>query len=388
LKKIVIIASSMLFIKSHRSHLINHLLGQGFRVVCIGKVDEDSAHYFQKLGVQCVDQNFNRGIAPLSDIKTLFAVRNHISNLNPDYTIIVSIKLGFLFSIASVFRNGKALLFISGFGFGFTQCPNDRLSTAINLTRIMVKFFVKGLFRVIFGSSFSAFAVQNPDDEEFVKSLLDRGSSSKSVINLGGAVIDHVKYDRLLKFPVQSRMADVSFVGRLVVDKGISDFLKAIELAQSESSTSKVRVSIYGGFDKQNPTAVDQGFFEREIIRLGINYHGHVDNIVEVLLATKIILVPSFREGCSKLVMEAMACGCVVIAYDVPGIRHLIKNGITGFLVPSGSVASLTRILCESLSNPQKLGVISRNAFVHAEKNFTDVNIDSRYDELIQIIDR
>ena len=166
----------------------------------------------------------------------------------------------------------------------------------------------------------------------------------------------------------------ITYVGRLESVKGVDDFLAAA--APLTAKYPDVKVQVVGWYKKNHPLIASYGS--------QVNFTGLRHDIPEVLKDTDIFVLPSYSEGLSNALMEAMASGCAVIASDVGGNAFLIQNGVSGFLFPAGDRAALRAHIERLLEDPTK----RRTLGVHARKRITDQfswnKVGKEYDALFQ----
>jgi glycosyltransferase involved in cell wall biosynthesis len=165
----------------------------------------------------------------------------------------------------------------------------------------------------------------------------------------------------------------VTYVGRLESVKGVDDFLAAAALVKKNYPQLKIQVV---GWYKDGHPLVTQ--YQREVAFLGLR-----DDIAAVLGASDIFVLPSYSEGLSNALMEAMASGCACIATDVGGNRFLLQNGISGFLFPPGDREALVSHLRRLLDDPSKRVAMGKSARERIEKEFDWKVIGKKYEELL-----
>ena len=183
------------------------------------------------------------------------------------------------------------------------------------------------------------------------------------------------------KFHDSETPIKVLFAGRLLVDKGIEEF---IALA-SKLRNKNFEFHISGKLDKENPNAVNSIYFNESLKEPNIIYHGHTqfNQMFELYKATDIFLLPSYREGFPKAALEAAATGQPLLMSDVPGCRDCIEDGFNGFLFEQGNIESMEKCL-EKFLDLRNYKYFSENSRRHVEKNFSSTYIASCYINLIQ----
>jgi glycosyltransferase involved in cell wall biosynthesis len=137
---------------------------------------------------------------------------------------------------------------------------------------------------------------------------------------------------------------------RMLWDKGVGEFVQAARLLKKEGIPG--RCVLVGKIDKDNPSRISEDqvrAWEREGV---IEWWGHRDDMAAVLASAHVVVLPSYREGLPKVLLEACACGRPVIATAVPGCREVVKDGENGFLIPHKDPESLAKSIKLLLENP------------------------------------
>ena len=182
------------------------------------------------------------------------------------------------------------------------------------------------------------------------------------------------------KFMIKTdiRKYEIGFVGRLSKEKGIVNFLKSLEILNGCHN-----VIIIGDGEEKN--SVLKGIQRlKSIFKLDIKYIGWVENekLPNYLNKIKILVVPSYKEGLPNIVLEAMACGCVVVATSVGGIPDIIKDGETGFIMENNSPECIAENVMRALEHPDLEGIVE-NARARVEREFTYEVAVERYRKIL-----
>jgi glycosyltransferase involved in cell wall biosynthesis len=164
----------------------------------------------------------------------------------------------------------------------------------------------------------------------------------------------------------------ITYVGRLESVKGVDDFLAAS--AQLLKEHPDVRIQVAGFYEEGHPLVKE---YEQHVSFLGLR-----DDVSEILAATDIFVLPSYSEGLSNALMEAMASGCACIASDVGGNRFLIQNGVSGLLFPAGDREALRSHLRRLLDDPAKREAMGEAAQKRIEEEFSWDVVGKKYGRL------
>jgi glycosyltransferase involved in cell wall biosynthesis len=217
-------------------------------------------------------------------------------------------------------------------GLGYTFMKNgDRKTLKKQAVQMAARFLYRAAtnrnWRVIF---------QNPDDfEDFVAAgcLADRDKAQ--LVCGSGVDMEHYERQPLPEAPV------VLMIARLLRSKGVADYARAAEILRQRHKNA--RFQLIGPFDV-GPDSIAEADLQ-EWIENGLEYLGPKDDVREALAQCRIYVLPSYREGTSRSVLEAMAMGRPVITTDVPGCRETVDPGVNGILVPVRDPLALARAI-------------------------------------------
>lgn len=170
----------------------------------------------------------------------------------------------------------------------------------------------------------------------------------------------------------------VSYIGRLESVKGVDDFLAAVVSLKSNPHPNPIPVPFEArvvGWYKDHHPLVEK--FQRDVTFTGLS-----NDIPGELSRTHIFVLPSYSEGLSNALMEAMASGCACIASDVGGNRYLLQNGVSGFLFPAGDREALTAHIRRLLDDPAKRMSMGEAARKRIDEQFSWAVVEKLYKAL------
>jgi glycosyltransferase involved in cell wall biosynthesis len=194
--------------------------------------------------------------------------------------------------------------------------------------------FVSALYRLAFARSHMVF-FQNPDDRDL---FLERGIvPNEKARLLPGSGID---LDRFRPAePLAPGPPTFLFIGRLLADKGVREFVEAAAMTKARYPDAKFQ--LLGGLDPQNRTAVPDDELRGWIAGGAVEYLGPTDDVRPYIAKASAVVLPSYREGLPRSLLEGGAMARPLIATDVPGCREVVKGGVTGLLCEARSASSL-----------------------------------------------
>ncbi|BCA54204.1 glycosyl transferase family 1 [Nitrospira sp. KM1] len=243
----------------------------------------------------------------------------------------------------------------AGLGYAFTE-RHGRGRILRNGLRLMLK----GALSL----SRSVVVFQNREDRDL---MVNNGVVNRNRTRIiPGSGVDTKAFD--LQAPGQGA-AIVMLASRMLWDKGIGEFVEAARRLKDRGVSA--RYVLVGRCDEHNPAAIDPHQLRRWVQDGVVEWWGHHDDMPETLGAAAIVVLPSYREGLPKILLEASASGKAVIAADVPGIRQIVEHGVTGFLVPPRDPAALAAAIESLLGDPSlrvSMGLAGREAVI---RNFS-----------------
>lgn len=301
------------------------------------------------------------GTNPAIDAKTLLALYHLMRKIKPDYMMAYTIKPVIYGSLAAkLARIPQRFALITGLGYAF-QGADEQGYKKSNLQKIMHK-----LYSVALASTHKVF-FQNPDDEALFKSMgILTPNASTTVVNGSGV---NVSEYNVVPFPIINNKPAPRFllIARLLGDKGVREYSQAARLIKSKHP--QAQFDLVGWID-DNPDAIKQQDLDSWINEGLFNFWGKLDDVQPAIAASSIYVLPSYREGTPRTVLEAMAMGRPIITTDAPGCRETVIDGQNGYLVPVKSVDELAAAMERFIINPElieKMGMASRAL---AEKKF------------------
>ncbi len=207
-------------------------------------------------------------------------------------------------------------------------------------------------------------------------SLNDRTGNppSSAAGGLRGAGEQRLPAVTLAKEGANKQQMTITYVGRLESVKGVDDFLAAA--VPLKKHCPGITVQVVGWYKKDHPLV---STYAEDVRFTGLRH-----DIPEILKETDIFVLPSYSEGLSNALMEAMASGCACIAGDVGGNRFLIQNGISGFLFPAGDRAALRAHLERLLKDPAKIRSLGENARKRIDEQFSWKIVENQYENLFK----
>lgn len=299
------------------------------------------------------------GKRPLQELGTLLALVRLFRRLRPLVVHLVTIKPVLYGGIAArLARVPGMVAAISGLGFVF-------LSNSLKMR--LVRAVVARLYRIALGHPNSRVIFQNANDRDLLKSL--GAVREEQVVIIRGAGVDLDAFRPTPEPPAPPVV--VTMVARLLRDKGVQEFVQAARLLRERGVP--VTMQLVGGLDAGNPASATQADVDAWQQDGCVQALGERSDVAALYAAAHIAVLPSYREGLPKSLIEAAACGRAVVTTDVPGCRDAIEPNVTGLLVPVRDAAALADAiarLAKDAALRQAMGAAGRAL---AEREF-DIN--------------
>lgn len=347
-KVILVVVNDAAFFISHRLPVAEAARSAGYTV-----------HIATMPGVQTADilaKGFVHHELPLTrsgknvftEFLAFYALARLVWKLKPDLMHLVTIKPVLYGGLAARFAPvGGVVSAVSGLGFVFMS---DGIKAAL------VRNFISSMYRLAFGKRNLRVVFQNPDDRDV---LLSVGALDESKVKMiRGSGVDLSLYQNL---PEPPGPPIVCFAGRLLRDKGVYEYVEAVRHLSKHGVNASFR--LVGDPDPGNPTSITPDEIEKWRREGLMEVLGFRKDIARLFAESHLVVLPSYREGLPKILVEAAACGRAVVTTDVPGCRDAISSNETGLLVPVKSVIALAgaiQKLIEDSALRQQMGAAGR----------------------------
>ena len=352
---IVFTANTSWYLYNFRLNLMSSLKKQGHIIYFLASIDNYTNLLIEK-GFIFKDVSLNRGITNLfKEIYSIYKIITFLKNNKINLVISYTPKVNIYSSIASVLNGNLYIPGISGLG-----------STFINKT--LLTSFVLFLYKIFFKNSLKIYFENIDDLNYFINNKLV--NSNKTVL-VPGSGIDLVKFQPFPKINnLNTNLISNNFtfllIARLLWDKGIQEYVDAAKIIIK--LYPNVEFQILGFIDFNNPSSISKKQIDYWCQEGIITYLGETDDVRNYINASSCVVLPSYREGLPKSLLEAAALERPVITTDVPGCRQAVIDGITGYLCEVANSQDLAdKILKFILLNTEerfKMGKAARNFVV------------------------
>lgn len=336
-KTVLILGSYAPSLVHFRGPLIAEMVRRGHKVVAASPgIDPGTAEALKSLGAEPLELPIvNASLNPFTLLGSLRALRRRIRQIQPDLMISYTIKPVILGALAGrAARVPTIVSLITGVGYAFTG--------GRELKRVISKAAATMLYRVALRRS-DVIVFQNPDDEALFRQL-GLVAPDKVTHLTSGSGID---LKHFAPAPLPERPSFL-MIARLLKDKGIREFAAAAKRLKAEHP--EVPIALVGRLDP-SPDSLSQAELE-ELERCGIDFKGELKDVRPAIAECSVYVLPSYREGTPRSVLEAMGMGRAIITSDAPGCRQTVDEGVNGLLVPPRDADALHDAMLRFVREP------------------------------------
>ena len=317
-KKILIITNHSYMLYRFRKELIQKLLEDSEVVISTPFVGHETD--LKELGANCIKTEVDRrSINPFTDLKLLHTYKTILKQEKPDLVITYSIKP----NIYAGYLCGKMKIpfcaNVQGLGTAFQKALLSKLVTV--------------MYRTAFRKVETVFFENQENAQAFVRRRI---LPAKKEVVLSGAGINLEEY-RYRQYP-DNEIVHFLYVGRIMKEKGMDELFGAVE--QLRKDGCEFVLDLVGFFEDEYKKQVGQ--LQNEGV---VRFYGFQENPKPYYAQTDCVVLPSYHEGMSNVLLEAAASGRAIITTDIPGCREAVDNGKSGMLCKVKSTDSLYKAM-------------------------------------------
>lgn len=336
-----------------RGDLIKRIISCGYEVIVTGP-NRVGVEKIEALGARFVEIPMNKnGVNPKEDLKYQKALYELFKKEKPDVVLGYTSK-PVIYGSISAKKAGvpHKVAMITGLGYAFTA----QTKKAKAIRAVMSVLYKKAL------NCADTVIFQNPDDrEQFVSSGLVKSEKCR-VVNGSGVNTN--------RFSVADYPDKITFfmLSRVMYSKGIREYLRACELVKEKHP--EVRFMLLGACENIQDSLSKEDlapYVEKGIIE----HFGETDRVEDYYKQCSVYVLPSYREGTPRTVLEAMSMGRAIITTDAPGCRETVIEGKTGFLVPVKNAEAVAEKMTEFIENPELIKTLGAASAEYAREKFS-----------------
>jgi len=368
MKKIAIIYNTSHYIILFRTSLIQTLQQIGYEIIAVAPKDEYS-YKFNGMGVNYVSMDMdNKGINPFRDFILIFKLFSCFKRIKPDIILNYTIKPNIYGSIAASLLKIPVINNVTGLGTSFLS---DGVIRTISQT----------LYRLAFRTAKMVFFQNQNDYDYFVEKQIVSINNSHI---LPGSGVDTDKF-----IPIRDSSKNDKFtfimIARLIKDKGVLEYVEAVKILKSEGLD--FNATLLGQIGVNNRSAISREQLDEWTREQYITYLGECEDVRVHIASSDCVVLPSYREGTSKVLLEAASMEKPIIASDVPGCNNVVMDGVNGLLCQPRNCLDLAskmkKMISISISEREIFGVQGRKMMVEC---FDEKVVIQKYVEIIQSI--
>jgi len=365
--KIAIVLNSSWQGYNFRLNLARNLKENNYEVIFIAPYDNKYSELISK-EFKFYDLNIDaKGINPVSDLKTMISMYKLYKTIKPNLVLNFTIKPNIYSSIISKLLGIKSISNITGLG-------------TIFIKQGIVTKIVKLLYKIALGFNSKVFFQNNDDKKLFVDNHLVQANKTDLV---PGSGVDLTKFKPIEK--ENTKKFIFLMIARLLKDKGVLELIEAITIIKSKYNN--IELQLLGEVGVANKTAILQEELDVWIQDNLVIYLKTTDNVQDIIAKCDCVILPSYREGTPRSLLEACAMVKPIIATDVVGCKEVVDDGINGYLCKARNSEDLAfkMEMMIDLSNEEResMGKAGRKKMI---KEFDEKIVINKYLTIIKEI--
>ena len=345
--KFLMICSYLPSALNFRGKLLEAIQAKGYEIHVFAPYLTDFAdelNQLQQLGYQVHEIPMQRtGTNPIKDLNTLMEMYRLIRQIQPDVVLCYTIKPVIYGTLAAwLARVPKRFALITGLGYAFQNVESGKRSLFQKMVYGLYGYALKHADKVFF---------QNPDDLKLFQDMHLLEANKPTVVVNGSGV--NVQNFEVMPLPLNAQgqvKASFLLIARLLGDKGVREYAGAARIIKAKYPETEFHLV---GWIDDNPSAISQAELDTWVSEKTVNYWGKLSDVRPAIAASSVYVLPSYREGTPRTVLEAMAMGRAVITTDAPGCRETVSNGVNGYLVGVKSVDDLVQTMQYFVEDPK-----------------------------------
>ncbi|NNH00079.1 glycosyltransferase family 4 protein [Acinetobacter sp. ANC 5414] len=345
--KFLMICSYLPSALNFRGKLLEAIQAKGYEIHVFAPdlIDfADELNQLQQLGYQIHEIPMQRtGTNPIKDLNTLMEMYRLIRKVQPDVVLSYTIKPVIYGTLAAwLAKVPKRFALITGLGYAFQNVESGK--------RSLFQKMVHGLYAQALKQADKVF-FQNPDDLKLFQDMHLLEANKPTVVVNGSGV--NVQDFEVMPLPLNEQgivKASFLLIARLLGDKGVREYAEAARIIKAKYPETEFHLV---GWIDDNPSSISQAELDTWVSEKTVNYWGKLSDVRPAIAASSVYVLPSYREGTPRTVLEAMAMGRAVITTDAPGCRETVSNGLNGYLVGVKSVDDLVKSMQYFIEDPK-----------------------------------
>ncbi|WP_436917649.1 glycosyltransferase family 4 protein [Acinetobacter schindleri] len=354
--KFLMISSFLPSVLNFRGKLLEAISAHGYEIHIMAPEFVSFPEELQKLqalGYHLHEIPMQRtGTNPLADLKLLKNLYQQIRQIQPDYVLSYTIKPVIYGTLASwLAKVPHRFALITGLGYAFQNVESGK--------RSLFQKMVHGLYAQALKHSYKVF-FQNPDDLKLFQDMhLLKANTPTVVVNGSGVNVQDFDVMPLPKNAEGQVKASFLLIARLLGDKGVREYAESARIIKVQYPEAEFHLV---GWIDDNPSAIAQAELDEWVGDGRLKYWGKLSDVRPAIAESSVYVLPSYREGTPRTVLEAMAMGRAIITTDAPGCRETVSHGINGYLVGVKSVDDLVKSMQYFIEDPKLIELMGQRS--------------------------
>ena len=360
-KNVVFINNDLSYFLLHRKKFCDYFITKKFNL--INYFPNNQKILFKKKNYNEINNiNFfylsRQSINIFKEIYSIFQIVKIFYKSNPYVLYTSTIKLNLYCVIVNFFFRRKIIINFSGLGFFYVN-----KNFFIEPSKKIIEFLFK-----IFSNSFSISIFENSHDMQyFVKKNI---FLKKNCFTLNGVGVNTHKF-----YPAYKELENeiiILMVARLIKEKGVLDFLECAKLSRNNQ---RLKFILLGKEEVNSKTSVNFDIINIYLKNCNLKYFDWTNNIIDFYHKAHIAILPSYREGMSVFLMEAISCGIPIIASNIPSNQYIVKEDVNGHLINLNSPKEMQYCINKIVNDKKKYINMSQNSRNFALAYFSEKKI-------------
>jgi glycosyltransferase involved in cell wall biosynthesis len=372
--KIVLFANTDWYLYNFRLGLALELQRRGVEVLLVSP-DGPYGSRLRAHGLRWIVAPLRRrSLDPINELRTIIWLWRLLRRERPDLTHGFTIKCTVYALLAARLAGVPARIgAVTGMGYVFASA---------DLRARLLRPLVRELMRGALGGPHMLLVLQNADDVALFtrRRLVD----ARRIRLIPGSGVDLSRFTQRGNTAAPAALR-VLLAARLLWDKGIGEYVEAARRLKAAGRT--IRFQLAGMLDEDNPASVPRPVVEAWASEGAIEWLGHVEDMPALFARTDVVVLPSYREGCPKSLIEAAACALALITTDVPGCHDVVRHEADGLLIPARDAQSLAEAIArldDDRPLARRLGLAARErALVEYDERSVIARTLAAYQELL-----
>ncbi len=350
--KYIVVSPKNRTVYNFRGDLIRQIVEAGNEVIVTGP-DQVDVEKIKALGASFEEIPMNKnGVNPLADMKYLMKLRKLLRKEKPDVVFGYTSKPVIYGSIAAkLAKTPHIAAMVTGAGYAFT---------ATTIKAKLIKLVMSVLYKTAFACTDVAIFQNSDDKNQFVNERLIKEKKCRIV---NGSGVNMEKFS-LAPYPDQTTFFMLS---RVMYSKGIREYLQACKIVKEKYP--QVRCMLLGACEGIQDSLKQEDL--QPYIDSGVIEHfGETDRVADYYKQCSVYVLPSYREGTPRTVLEAMSMGRPIITTDAPGCRETVLDGETGYLVPVQDGNAVAQKMITFIENPERIEMMGQKSYAYCQQKF------------------